>query len=99
MKAVVKSTSNGETLHGQSRAELRSDAQEGVETCGRTRPSGVEGGARSGAGEVPVSLNGGPGARATNARSNQEGIVRTFRQLKNLRFKPETYNSAVILCA
>ena len=80
MKAVVKSTSNGGTLHGQSRAEFCGNAVQGVETCtesdrvaARTKCS-VELGAE------PSLLNGGRGARAANARPSREGIVRACEQ-------------------
>jgi len=58
-KAVVKPTSNGETLHGQSRAELRSDAQQGVETCVQPDHVTVRAQRSAETGEEPVLLNGG----------------------------------------
>ena len=77
MKAVAKSTSNGETPCGQSRAEFYGNVDQGVETCAysyRIMPGkkhGVE------SGEEPGLLNGGRGSMSIS-----EGIVRTFEQSK-----------------
>lgn len=83
MKAVMKSTSNGETSRRQSRAEFCGNAVQGVETCtesdrvvARTKCS-VE------LGEEPSLLNGGHGPRVTNTRSIHEGIVRTSGRPEN----------------
>lgn len=71
MKAVVKSTSNGGTLHGQSRAEFCGNANQGVETCAYSygKKHGVESGVE------PGLLNGGH-----ESLSTREGIVRSCEQ-------------------
>lgn len=83
MKAVAKLASNGETPSGQSRAELCSNVQQGVET--RAEPDRMVARAKhpTETGEEPVLLNGERGTRATNVRSIHEGIVRTFGQPEN----------------
>lgn len=58
-EAVVKPTSNGETLQGQSRAELRSNAKQGVETCVQPDHVMVRAQRSAATGEAPVLLNGG----------------------------------------
>jgi hypothetical protein len=80
MKAVVKSTSNGGTLHGQSRAEFCGNANQGVETCAYSygKKHGVE------SGEEPGLLNGGH-----ESFSTREGIVRSFEQSETPCFKRE----------
>lgn len=75
LKAVAKSTSNGETLHGQSRAELLGNKQEGVETCAYSNR--VMARKKHGAelGVEPSLLNGGHESLAI-----REGIVRSWEQ-------------------
>jgi hypothetical protein len=81
MKAVAKSTSNGEPLHGQSRAELRGNAKKGVETCVNSYRvvSGMNRGVVLGV--EPRLLNGGCNSLVgTNAGSSCKGIVRSSEQ-------------------
>jgi hypothetical protein len=80
MKAVVKSTSNGETPQGQSRAEFCGNAVQGVETCTESDRVVARTKCSAELGEEPSLLNGGRETRATNARSAHEGIVRTSEQ-------------------
>jgi len=80
MKAVVKSTSNGELLRGQSRAELRGNAKRGVETCAYSYRvvSGKKHGAAMGKSHSVKWWT--RTASEPITRTSREGIVRSSEQ-------------------
>lgn len=79
MQAVVKSTSNGERPQGQSRAELRGNTHQGVETSAESDRVAARTKQSIATGAVPSRLNGGHETRARQSSNDSRRYSPTLR--------------------